>query len=136
MEGSATRDIAKKDYFARAIEVYNLELPDKLIVTIDANKIKQFKSIKLVKCVMSYVHVYFTSPSNDITFTERYQYIKRMINSKYVRDALPNYYSEVYKKLGRYDKCIVNLINKKSVVGLYLAITYSMIRNKSIGGKV
>ncbi len=126
--GSATRCIEKKDYFERALEVYKLELPKKLVLKIDDDKIKELKSIKLITSVISYIHVYF-NPTKNFSFFQRYRYIKKMIRNKNVRDSLPIYCREYYSLLGRYEKLIINLIHKKSTVGLYFATTYSRIRN-------
>ncbi|MBO1623983.1 glycosyltransferase [Bacillus arachidis] len=127
--GSATRNISKRDYFQRAVEVYTMELPK--IYTDKFNKVKidQLKSIKFINSVMSYIHVYFT-PSKDVSFSKRYKYVKSMIRNKHVREALPIYYSEIYSKLGRYERLIINLIKRQSTVGLYCVTAYSRFRNK------
>ncbi|MGM7721169.1 glycosyltransferase [Metabacillus sp. Hm71] len=125
--GSATRNISKKDYFNRAIEVYNLEIPE-IQGKIDEMKIQQLKSIKLIKNVMSYIHVYFT-PTKEINFTNRYKYICNMINNKDVRKALKTFYISNYKSLGRYERVVINLVKYKFTFGLYLTVGYSRFRN-------
>ncbi|WBW98954.1 glycosyltransferase [Oceanirhabdus sp. W0125-5] len=127
--GSATRNIAEKDYFKRSLEVYLTELPDNYIEQIKYSKIQQLKSIKLIKSVMDYVHVYFT-PCKELSFFKRYQYISNMICNKYVREALPIYFNEVYRNLGAYEKFIINMIKIKSTMGLLCATTYSRLRNQ------
>lgn len=106
-----------------------MELPK--IYTDKFNKVKidQLKSIKFINSVMSYIHVYFT-PSKDVSFSKRYKYVKSMIRNKHVREALPIYYSEIYSKLGRYERLIINLIKRQSTVGLYCVTAYSRFRNK------
>ncbi|HDR3888937.1 MULTISPECIES: glycosyltransferase [Bacillus] len=127
--GSATRDISKKDYFKRAVEVYNMELPKIYIEKVDKAKIRELKSRKFINSVISYVYIYF-EPSKEIRFSERYEYIKNMICNKYVREALPLYCEVTYSKLGRYEKFLINMIKRKSTVGLYFAVSYSRLRNK------
>jgi glycosyltransferase involved in cell wall biosynthesis len=129
VDGSATRNISEKDYFSRAIEVYTLELPERYIRKIDKKKIHQLKSIKLLQSVMSYVHVYFT-PTKELSFRIRYKYVKNMINNKYVKEALPLFLCESYNYLGRYEKCIIDLIKRKSTFGLYCVTAYSRLRNR------
>lgn len=129
VSGSATRNISEKDYFNRALEVYKLEVPEIYSVFNDKVKVRRLKSIKLINNVMSYIHVYFT-PSKDVKFSQRYNYIKKMIRNKYVREALPLYCSETYRNLGRYEKFIIDMIKRKSTMGLFFATTYSRFRNK------
>jgi glycosyltransferase involved in cell wall biosynthesis len=130
VEGSATRNITEKDYFQRALEVYSLDLTEVIGYSLDKDKIQQLKSIKLIHSVMSYIHMYL-DPSQGMGFSKRYSYVKNMIGNKQVREALPLYYSEMYSELGRYDKCIVELMKRKSTLGLLCATSYSRLRNKS-----
>ena len=50
--GSATRSISEKDYFQRALEVYNMEIPEIYEVINNKQKIKKLKSIKLIHSVI------------------------------------------------------------------------------------
>jgi glycosyltransferase involved in cell wall biosynthesis len=127
--GSATRNIVEKDYFNRAIEVYNLELPVTIVRQIDKGEIQQLKSIKLIKSVMGYIHLYFT-PAENFGLLQRFTYIRNMIRNQCVQGSLPIFYREHYSSLGRYEKFVLAMINQKSTVGLYLATTYSRIRNR------
>ncbi|SFI28875.1 MULTISPECIES: glycosyltransferase [unclassified Bacillus (in: firmicutes)] len=127
--GSATRNIVEKDYFKRAVEVYNMELPQIYTDKVDKVKAHQLKSIKFINSVMSYIYIYFT-PSKDVSFSTRYRYVKNMIRNKYVREALPVYCSENHSKLGRYEKAVIDMIRKKSAIGLYCAVAYSRFRSK------
>jgi glycosyltransferase involved in cell wall biosynthesis len=131
--GSATRNIKEKDYFKRALEVYKLNLPEKLMGNVDKEKIQELKSIKLINSVMSYIHIYF-SPSEELSYRKRANYIRGMIHNKYVREALPFFYRAVYPSLGRYEKCIIQLITIKSIMGLFCVTAYSRSRNKTNGG--
>ncbi|MFP3123365.1 glycosyltransferase [Ectobacillus funiculus] len=127
--GSATRNISEKDYFSRALEVYNLELPEIYSGRTDKEKVRQLKSIKLLNSVISYIHIYFM-PSKDVSFNKRYKYVKNMIGNKHIRESLPIYYSELYSALGRYEKCVIDLIKRKSTLGLYCVTVYSRFRNR------
>lgn len=129
VEGSATRNIAGKDYFNRAIEVYNMKLPAIYKDLLKKEKIHQLKSIKLIKSVMSYIHIYFT-PSKELSFRQRLRYIEDMISNKDVRKALLICYNDLYCTLGRYEKFVLNLIKRKSTTGLYCVTAYSRFRNK------
>ena len=126
--GSATRSISKKDYFQRALEVYHMEIPEINEAINNKQKIKTLKSIKLIHTVLGLVHIYLT-PTSEISFKERYGYVKKMISHNDVRMALPIYYKE-YENLGRYEDFILKMIKRKFMLGLYLATAYSRYRNK------
>ncbi|WP_078428909.1 glycosyltransferase family 2 protein [Alkalihalobacterium alkalinitrilicum] len=129
VEGSATRNISKKDYFERALEVYQFELPEQIVGHLDKEKIHQFKAVRLIKSVLSYIHVYF-SPSNEVSFKTRYEYIKNMISNQIVREALPTYCELHQNTLGKYEKFLLNMVKKKSTMGLYCVTAYSRLRNR------
>ncbi|PEJ58455.1 glycosyl transferase family 2 [Bacillus sp. AFS002410] len=127
--GSATRNISEKDYFKRALEVYKSDLPD-IYAKVDKSKISQLRSIKFVNSVFSYIHIYFV-PSQEMNIRGRYKFVKSMIYNKEFRNALSQYKNnENYNSLGRYEKSIFNLIQKKSIIGLYFLTAYSRFRNK------
>lgn len=127
--GSATRNISEKDYFKRALEVYHLQLPEIYTGKIDQVKMWKLKSIKLVNSVISYIHIYFIS-SQDVSFSNRYKYVKKMIVHKEFRDALSLFNRENYSTLGRYEKFLISMIKRKFVIGIYFATAYSRLRNK------
>ena len=126
--GSATRNIAKKDYFQSALEVYHMETPEINEAINDKQKVKTLKSIKLIHTVLALIHIYLT-PSAEISFKERYTYVKKMIIHQDVRIALPIYENK-YENLGRYEEFILKMIEKRFMFGLYMATAYSRYRNK------
>lgn len=128
VEGSATRNLLNKDYFKRALEVYKTDFKTICDIDIDYKTEYKLKSIKLITSVISYIYVYFTS--NDLSLRYKYRYISNMIKNKDVQSALLIYMTEKYEKLGRYEKFIVNMIKRKSTIGLHIATTYSRLRNK------
>ena len=52
-----------------------------------------------------------------------------MINNSYVIEALPIYIENHYNSKGKYEKAIINMINKKSTIGLYILTMYSWRKN-------
>jgi glycosyltransferase involved in cell wall biosynthesis len=129
VKGSATRDIGKKDYFKRALDVYNMNFPSKISNKIPKEEISKLRAIKLINSVISYIHLYL-QPSKEISFKKRYQYVKKMIQNQDVRKALEIYILEADKSLSRYERFIVNMIYKKSTTALYVATAYSRYRNR------
>ena len=128
VEGSATRNILQKDYFKRALEVYNLDIKTMCDVDIDSEIELRLKSIKLISSVISYIYIYITS--KNLSLRSRYTYVNNMIKNKNVQSALLIYINEKYENIGTYERFIVDMIKKKSIIGLYIATTYSRLRNQ------
>ncbi|OBZ12318.1 glycosyltransferase [Bacillus sp. FJAT-26390] len=126
--GSATRSIKEKDYFGKAIEVYQMSPPPIYNDMIPSKSVHQLKSIRLIKSLISYIYIYF-KPSKDMSFTRRYSYVKQMIGSSHVKEALPLYWDEMKDSLGRYERFIVSMVRSRSTLGLYCAVAYSRLRN-------
>jgi glycosyltransferase involved in cell wall biosynthesis len=129
VKGSATRNIASKDYFKRALDVYHMKFPAKITEKIPSEKIKILKSTKFINSVISYIHLYL-EPSKEVSFKKRYQFVKNMIHNQDVREALEVYCLETESSLGRYERFIVKMIHKKSAAALYFASAYSRFRNR------
>jgi len=127
--GSATRNRAAKDYFARALEVYRHELDDGMTPSLDRKAVERLKSIRLIHSVISYIYIYFNA-AGELSFRQRWSYVSRMIRDPHVREALPHYFAEMGARLGTYDKLLIAMIRKRSVAGLYCATAYSRFRNR------
>ncbi|WP_410513558.1 glycosyltransferase [Paenibacillus sp. BR2-3] len=127
--GSATRNIADQDYFSRAVQVYETRLPEIYASLLDGKTIGELKSERLINTVLSIVHLYF-EPSKDMGLRQRYKYIREMVSSRTVKEALPIYFENHYSSSGRYKRMLLEMIRKKVVPGLYLAAAYSRMRNK------
>ena len=126
--GSATRNL-KKNYFQQSLDVYNMELPDQIQNKINIHTIKQFKSIKLIKSTIAYIHIYF-QPSKEVSFLKRYLFIKKMISDKSVQESLSYYYIENQSGLVSYERALIYAIRKRLTIILYLITAYSRARNK------
>lgn len=126
--GSATRNLSNKDYFKRALEVYNLDILNYCKTNLSIENIYKLKSIKLINSVMSYIYIYLR-PNQGIDRTYAKKYVKNMINNNYVQEALDVYNKEV-SIIERYDKVILSGIKNKSWFTLYFACLYSRIRSK------
>lgn len=126
--GSATHDIANKDYFKQALEVYHMELPRSYLF-MEHSEIQRLKAIKLVRNVIAYIHMYL-KPETGATFYHKYRYVKQMIDHPDVREALKIFQQLMAATLGRYEQWIVYLMNHRLVLGLYCVTAYSRYRNK------
>jgi glycosyltransferase involved in cell wall biosynthesis len=130
VQGSATRNILQKDYFQKALETYGVEISEINEIINNRVKINTLKSIKLIQTVISLIHVYL-NPSKELSFLERYLYVKKMICNKTVRESLPLYFKEYKNNLGKYETLILKFIKYKFPIGLYVTTAYSRYRNKS-----
>lgn len=128
VDGSATRNILEKDYFKRALEIYDMKLPA-VYDNMDMDEICLLSSMRLIKSVMSNVYIYF-KPSDAVSIGKRYRYVKDMICNERVRSALAVCYDQLYGSVGRYDRFLLDMIKRKSALGLYCATAYSRLRNK------
>jgi glycosyltransferase involved in cell wall biosynthesis len=129
VQGSATRNILQKDYFKQSLNVYLSALPQDFVHKIDENNINRLKAIKLLNSVLAYIHIYF-KPTEGTSFRERFRYVRNMITNEQLRRALIIYINETYLSLGRYERLLVYMVSKRSVLGLYLVTFYSRLRNK------
>jgi glycosyltransferase involved in cell wall biosynthesis len=127
VEGSATRSSSNKDYFKRALEVYNFDYQSLISFTLDIEKVMQWKSIRLINNVISYIHIYLQSNST-MGFLARMNYIKNMISNPIVQKAVGNYYKEINYGKSRYQQFVVNCIKNKSILKLILTSYYFQIK--------
>ncbi|CAM4112679.1 glycosyltransferase [Paenibacillus alkaliterrae] len=132
--GSASRNIAKKDYFAGALDVYQMKLPPAFLSQLDEEKVLSLKSFRLIKSVISYIHLYYM-PATGLSFRQKYRYVKKMLEHKAIHEAIPRYKEQINGELGRYEWLILLMMKSKSAMALYWLTAYSRTRNKqSIGG--
>ncbi|WP_307588593.1 glycosyltransferase [Paenibacillus wynnii] len=132
--GSATRNIVKQDYLKRALEVYQTILPDAYVAKLENVDIGRLKSIRLIHSALAILHIYM-EPTREVDFRTRYAYIRSVVNNEQIQASIPLYYEEEFSSLGRYYKWIVEMMRRRQVGGIYLAILYSRIRNQSKGRK-
>ncbi len=131
---SATRSAASRDYFARAVEVYEAELPEPLRGLLDRQTEMRLKAVKLVQSVMANAHIYL-HPSSERPARERLDYVRHMIAHRAVREALPLYMEARRQELNRYDKLLLQMIEARSAWGLWMLTGYSRFRNRRKQGK-
>ena len=129
VEGSATRNIVKKDYFKRALNVYESNLKEYDKWPIKKDKIEKLKAIKFLNVVIGLTYIYFV-PNENTQFKDRYLYVKNMINNETVSRNINKYYELISKNKGRYEKKIIDCIKNKNTVGIYLLTLYSRLRNR------
>lgn len=129
VEGSATRNILKNDYFQNVLSIYNFDYRFYMDLKQTDQEILKLKSEKLINSVVSLIHLYF-STSKQLNFVKRYSYIKAMIQDKKVQVAIKNNWKSLIEDKSKYDKFILQSIKSKSMLKLYLATTYSNFRNK------
>ena len=124
--GSATRDILHRDYFNIALNVYKHKYDFKL--PMDDRIISKLKAIRFVNMVISLIHVYL-KPNKKISFYQRFNYVKKMINNEVLQQALQNYWNEIIESKQAYSKFILKSIKAKSALSLLFATRYSVFRN-------
>ncbi|WP_244951518.1 glycosyltransferase family 2 protein [Sutcliffiella horikoshii] len=129
VNGSATRNILKKDYFKNALELYKQEVSMDIYQKCDFVILEKMKTTRFINSVISYIHIYFT-PNNDVSFFNRYMYVKSMISNKQVKQALPVYLQYNKEKFNWYDRLILKMIKRNFALGIYGATVYSRFRSR------
>ena len=126
--GSATRRWLDRDYFARALEVYHSELPPIYAELLDERELEIRRSAKLIRSVLAYIYVY-SRPSVGLAPVERIRTVRRMIGHPDVRRALDVYRAAFGGAAGRYERIMLELMKRRSALGLYCAVTWSRLRS-------
>lgn len=128
VEGSATRNVIKKDYFKRALSVYKNKPKEYEKWPIKEEEIERLKTIKFLNTVIALTYIYFV-PNDRNKLKDRYRYIKNMINNQEVCDAINKYYNEISYNKGRYEKKIIDNMKKRNTFRIYVLTLYSRLRN-------
>jgi len=132
-EGSATRNIASKDYFKSALEVLNTPLAPLIQDRLGHLDLPRLRAVRFIRTVMAILHIY-ARPGSEMGFRARYEYIRRILNSPQVQAALPYYYEEEYSSLSRYHRMMVDSAHRRRIGVIYLLSLYSRIRTKEQEG--
>lgn len=127
VEGSATRNIVGKDYFSRALDVYNENIPHIYYKYFDDTYISEMRARKFINSISSFIHIY-TKPTKEISFIKRHRYIKNMISNDDVQKAIQQHATVIYKDKGKYEKLLIKFIEMKLLLGIYVLTTYSRFR--------
>ncbi|MFB9325056.1 glycosyltransferase family 2 protein [Paenibacillus aurantiacus] len=128
--GSATRDMTKHDYFAQAVSAYTSEWPDGAAGVVDPGRMRTLRAIKLVNSALSLAYQYAATPASGAGFYRRYRLIRRIVRNTELRGALSAYDDEAYRKLGRYQRFVLDMMRRRFTPAVYAAVTYSRIRNR------
>ncbi len=127
--GSATRSSAIKNYFKRALEVYKMDYQVFVSFDLDPEKVAEWKSIRLLNNVISYIHIYLQS-KGEFTFFDAIKSVKDMIAHPIVQESVHKYYTEIRIGQNKYKQFILHCIKNKSLIQLILVHKYFQIRNK------
>ncbi len=128
VEGSATRNVIQHNYFQNVLRLYHFDYKSIMDLSLSEEKIHKIKAVKLIKNVLSLVHIYF-NPTNKLSFIERFTFVKTMITTAEVQKEVHHYFEYLTKNSNRYDAFLLKSIKEKSTIKLYLATMYSRIRN-------
>ncbi|MBS2969652.1 glycosyltransferase [Metabacillus sp. KIGAM252] len=130
--GSATRNLSEKDYFSNALKVYLEDLPEEITAKMNKTEIIKLKSIKFIRSVLAYIHLYFAS--KELSFSRKMKQVRKMIQHDQVQHAADIFLEHMKDSINRYDQQLLKMLKIKSVLGLYGLTSYSRFRNKQAGG--
>jgi len=129
VEGSATRNSAQKDYFKRALEVFAFDYQGLVSVNFDQQKVAEWKAVRLLESVVSYIHIYL-QPNSNTDFTDRVAYVKKMIHNETVQKSIQTYYCQMIMGKSNHQRFVLKCIKNKSLIQLIVVNLYFQIRNK------
>lgn len=129
VEGSATRDLIKKDYFKSALEFYKFNYEDYINTNYSVEQIEKWRSILLVENVLSYINIYL-EPNPSISWQYGIRYVKNMISDPIVENSIRKYETSLIQNRSSYQQFLLKCIKNKNVFALFLAVRYSYFRNK------
>jgi len=129
VQGSATRDLLRKDYFNRALQVYHFDIKEKVPIQLSDFDIKQLKTLRLAEKVLEYTFIYL-KPNNGLSFFKKYSYVRKMIHHPIVKEAYNNQWVSIQKKRSRFQKITLLCIKYQFLWILIVLSGYSYYRNK------
>jgi glycosyltransferase involved in cell wall biosynthesis len=127
--GSATRNLNTKDYFKRALEVYQTDYQTIANIEFSSTEIARLKGKRLINQALSILSVY-QNPENKIPFFQRFRYCKKVVNNEQVKFLIRNYWGQMVEDKNKFQKFILYCIKNSLFLPLWLALSYSNYRNK------
>lgn len=125
---SATRNCISKDFFRKAVDVFNYDYKSDYELVISIDELMLLKSIRFVTTSVSLIHISFKE--RDVSFWTRYQYVKKIIHHPMLQDVLSKYWNVLLQHKNRYERFVFKQIKSKSMFSLVLAVYYSNYKNK------
>lgn len=129
VEGSATRNIFKHNYFQKAVEVYLIDWLPLLGNIISSEEIQNLKKIPFVKKIISLTYNYI-NPNSGLSLKEKYCKLKEIVNNKEVSEVFSDNGLKKELNLNSYNSALFDSIQKKKILYIYLLVLYSYFRNK------
>ncbi len=129
VEGSATRNVIQHNYFQNVLHLYHFDTTSIIDLRLTNEKIQSIKALKLIKNVLSLLHIYF-NPSNKLSFKDRYAFVKEMLYNDEVQKEINYYYQYLIENSDRYNSYLIKSIKEKATLKIYFATKYSRYRNK------
>lgn len=130
-EGSATRSLDKHDYFASSISSFKYYLEEYNHWGISYDELEKLKFTKLINNVLNLSYMYLL-PNKNMRFIHKYQYVNKMIKNRELQQLLNKYNSELINNRSRYEKILLNFIQKRFTFGVCGVILYSQYRNNDL----
>ncbi|MBC8882999.1 hypothetical protein H9X57_05130 [Flavobacterium piscinae] len=127
--GSATRNLLEKDYFQRALQVYQFDIKKVIPLSLSDKVLQKQKSIRLANKVVSYTFIYL-KPSNGLPFIKKYKYVRAMLRNDSVKGIFNNEWHRLKQAKSMFQKITLYCIKYQQVCLLFILTYYSYRRNK------
>jgi glycosyltransferase involved in cell wall biosynthesis len=128
VEGSATRNLNKNDYFQRALEVFLSDYHSELNIDMTSQEITLLKGKRLITQTLSILSLYQNS-ENKIPFFQRVKYIKSIIKNIHIKCLINKYWDEILKDKNKFQKFNLYCMKNGLFLPLWFALSYSNYKN-------
>jgi glycosyltransferase involved in cell wall biosynthesis len=129
IDGSATRSFATNTYFHHLKNEYQQDFSMYQNKHLTAEKISKLKAKKFLTKAISLLHEY-TNPINKLGKEVAYKRVVTLLNDATFTKILHENYNEITAGKGRYEKFIFCAAKNKWIHLLFIATSYSRLRNK------
>lgn len=127
IDGSATHNIAGKDYFKKVLEDYHLDYRALMNIDMSEDELQKIKAIKLINNAYSIIHFYFGS--KGLSLSGRFSRVRKILHNPELIAALKKYAGEMMSNKSAYSRFVLKSIQTKSIYKIYFATLYSHYRN-------
>jgi glycosyltransferase involved in cell wall biosynthesis len=129
VSGSATRNLASKDYFKRALEVYHTDYHSLSKRPFSEEEMQILQGRRLIKQALSILVIY-QNPNNSLPFLQRYTYCRAIAKNKTIKFLVSTYWEAMNENKNKFQKIILLFIRYNLFLPLWFSLHYTNYKNR------
>lgn len=129
VQGSATRNLDKFNYFGNALAIYKKDWSSLIGNMISDDQMEHLKKERFINAVISLIYIY-SDPQRKLDIFKRLRKLSEIVNNRDVRIVFNRENFKWVSLPSKYTRAIYNGIKNKQVLKLYLLSIYSYYKNK------